>query len=117
MTAATDAIEIELKDNRAVFKPGDLVQGILRWSAHGGKHFRQVEIRLGWSAANQETSDVMCHCAERFAVNSRSGSVNFEVNLPKAPRSYSGDLFSIKWLIEARTSDKKCVVQLPLTLQ
>ena len=99
------AIQINIKDDNIMFLPGDEIEGEVRWElpqAPAG-----FVVNVYWF-----TDGSVSNIVEGLELNSvdASGTLPFKFSLPVTPYSYSGNLFSISWEIEAYSvsPDERC---------
>ena len=98
-------LKLNLKSNQTAFEPNSSVEGALEWSLERDEKW--LEVRLIWFTQGKGTSDVSVVDASRRELPGRSGELPFRFALPLAPHSFSGQLISLVWAIEAITASKQ----------
>lgn len=95
---STEALSIELAEDRSSLHPGDTVAGAARWDLTADP--TSVELRLFWFTEGRGTRDVEVVARERFEGAGRADSRSFRFGLPVGPYSFSGKLISLIWALE-----------------
>lgn len=92
------ALEILLPNGRTGFKPGEKLEGNIRWTLAAPP--QKLELQLLWHTSGKGSSDVRSAGSLVFHPGSSSGSESFSFQLPTAPYSFSGKLISLTWTLE-----------------
>lgn len=93
--------EIELNPQQDRFAPGDLIQGkvVVRLLPASTS---QLAIRLLWYTTGKGTRDVnICSESTRIVESVPQEDIAFEFIAPHRPLSFTGQLISLQWAIEA----------------
>jgi hypothetical protein len=104
MTNVSDVLLIETADGELSFQPGDVLRGTLGWDLRTAPD--ALEVRLFWYTRGKGTTDVGVIDSVRFDSPGPRGSRNFQFKLPDAPHSFSGNLISLVWALEALAEPK-----------
>ncbi len=91
------SLEIHLEET--AFEPGSELRGRVDWRAEGGAAL-SVIISLLWFTEGKGTEDVGIVEQVEDQPSMRSGR-DFSFRLPDFPWSFSGDLISLVWAVEA----------------
>lgn len=91
-------LELVLDGGRNAFLPGGTLTGRVAWSLEGPAS--AMELRLFWHTAGKGTRDLEIVQTLRFE-GAAHGEREFSMTLPRFPYSYSGNLVSILWDLEA----------------
>ncbi|MEM1356169.1 MAG: hypothetical protein AAGC44_14100 [Planctomycetota bacterium] len=115
MTDTTQASPITLTLDRddAAYVPGEPITGTVAWDVPGD--LDRVVLRLFWRTEGKGTQDVGVAEEVEFDLVSRRGSRGFSFSGLVEPYSFSGQLVSIVWAIEAIAKPSGDVVRRPLT--
>jgi hypothetical protein len=97
--------EINIRNNREVFKPGETIEGEIKWQLV--KNPKELELTLYWHTQGKGTEDIGITETLKFDNPGSFGSDNFQFTLPKGPYSFSGKLISIIWTLELTASKIK----------
>ena len=89
---------LELEGDRAVYEPGDVLQGSAGWAL--GFAPRGIELRLYWKTSGKGTTDVAIVSVVQLSAGATQGRQPFRFRLPRQPYSFSGRLISLTWGIE-----------------
>jgi len=92
-------IQIETRDGRTAFRPGEEVEGTVRW--HMGGPPRSLEVRLFWYTEGKGGRDVGVVETLPVADPGSEGHQPFRFRLPDGPYSFSGKIIHLRWAIEA----------------
>jgi len=104
---------INVSLNGGAFRPGQTIRGICTWCVPG--RIEGVRIRLGWYTEGKTACDA--GVAEELIVDAQSnGKHAFEFVAPHAPVSFSGQVFSIHWCVEAAALPEEESTQAPLVI-
>ncbi len=89
---------IRIDRGRTGFEPGETLSGQLEWHLETAP--RALELRLFWYTAGR--GDTNAEILERVRIErpKSAGSSAFELELPRGPYSFSGELISICWALE-----------------
>lgn len=97
-------LNLSLKTNQTAFEPNSTLEGSLEWNLERDEKW--LEVRLIWFTQGKGTSDVSIVDSSRRELPGRSGDLPFRFALPLAPHSFSGQLISLIWAVEAITASK-----------
>jgi hypothetical protein len=92
-------ILVETSDGTTSFRPGDMVEGTVRW--HFAEAPREVELRLFWHTEGRGDQDVDVVQTVPFANPGAVDRRTFRIPLPEGPYSFSGKLITLAWGLEA----------------
>jgi hypothetical protein len=92
-------IRIEARDGVTAFRPGDELEGTVRWRLDQPP--RSLELRLFWYTQGKGDQDVGVVENLPLADPGTEGQRSFRFRLPAGPFSFSGKLISLLWAIEA----------------
>lgn len=92
-------ILVETHDGTTSFRPGDLVEGTVRWQLPEPPE--SIELRLFWSTAGKGDQDLEVVETVPFANPGALDRRTFRVRLPEGPYSFSGKLITLTWALEA----------------
>jgi hypothetical protein len=84
---------------RASFEPGARLAGSVTWSA--GEPIRGIGLTLLWYTAGKGDEDVVVVSKTSLDASGAAGRQSFELALPDFPWSFSGELVSLVWAVEA----------------
>jgi hypothetical protein len=93
-------IQIETRDGRTAFHPGEEVEGTVRWSPVD-RPPRSLEVRLFWYTEGKGGRDVGVVETLPLADPGPEGHQPFRFRLPDGPYSFSGKIIHLLWAIEA----------------
>lgn len=91
--------DLELADGKIAFLPGETVQGTVRWVLD--KAPQKIEVVLFWTTQGKGSTDMGVAAREEWVEPGAFGEKAFGLSLPHAPLSFSGQLISLDWHIEA----------------
>jgi len=94
-----EKLEIETADGADSFRPGQALEGTVRWNLQ--ENPESIEVSLCWHTAGKGTEDVGVVETLRFEAPGSLGAKDFRFELPAGPYSFSGSLISIIWAVEA----------------
>lgn len=92
-------IVIEMTEGRTRFLPGELIDGVVAWDLP--ESTRSIEVRLFWYTQGKGTEDVEIVVSLPLIVEGRTTQQSFQFKLPDSPYSFSGQLITLTWAIEA----------------
>lgn len=92
-------ILVETNDGATSFRPGDVVEGTVRWQRASPPVV--VELRLFWYTEGRGDQDVGVVQTVPFANPAAVDRRTFRVSLPEGPYSFSGKLITLAWSLEA----------------
>lgn len=92
-------IQVEIRDGVTSFRPGDEVEGTVRWRLDQPP--RSLEARLFWYTQGKGDQDVGVVEVLPFPEPGIEDRRPFRFRLPDGPYSFSGKLISLLWAIEA----------------
>ncbi|HJX27404.1 MAG TPA: hypothetical protein VJ885_05795 [Thermoanaerobaculia bacterium] len=92
-------ILVETNDGATSFRPGDVVEGTVRWQFAEAPG--EVELRLFWHTEGRGDQDLDVVQTVPFANPGAVDRRSFRVRLPEGPYSFSGKLITLAWGLEA----------------
>jgi hypothetical protein len=92
-------IRVETRDGATAFRPGDEVEGTVRWQLDAPP--RSFELRLFWYTQGKGDQDVGVVEVQPLDHPAAEEHRAFRFRLPLGPYSFSGKLISLLWAIEA----------------
>lgn len=92
-------ILVETNDGATSFRPGDVVEGTVRWQRASPPV--EVELRLFWYTEGRGDQDLDVIETIPFANPGAVDRRSFRVRLPEGPYSFSGKLITLAWSLEA----------------
>ncbi len=92
-------IQVETRDGRTAFHPGEEVGGTVRWQMD--RPPRSLEVRLFWYTEGKGGRDVGVVETLPLADPGPEGHQPFLFRLPDGPYSFSGKIIHLRWAIEA----------------
>jgi len=81
-----------------VFKPGDRIEGRVRWQVDDPP--QSAEVRLFWYTSGKGTRDVENVGSVTLQTPQPNDDRTFSLTLPRQPYSFSGKLISLIWALE-----------------
>jgi hypothetical protein len=102
-------IRIELARQSPAFEPGESVEGVATWQLDSPN--TALEIHLTWRTTGKGIPDSACVETIRIDRPGTQGSHPFSFKLPPGPYSFSGQLISLTWCIEAEAMPEKVLAQ------
>lgn len=94
--------ELVLLDNNSLFLPGDRIQGTIRGSAGHARPDEELAVRLIWYTSGKGTRDFAVVDERRHQLGGATKmDLKFEFIAPRRPLSFSGQLISLQWAVEA----------------
>ena len=100
-----DKISIELKDGKTSYNPGEKIRGELEWEL--AQEVPEITINIFWYTEGIGEQDSELAKTEVIKAPLQNDRQNFEIDLPMAPYSYSGQITALKWAIEATAMKDK----------
>ena len=100
-----DKISIELKDGKTSYNPGEKIRGELEWEL--AQEVPEITINIFWYTEGIGEQDSEVAKTEVIKAPLQSDRQGFEIDLPVAPYSYSGQITALKWAIEATAMKDK----------
>ncbi len=100
-----DKISIQLKDAKISYHPGEKISGEVEWDLT--QEVKEIAINVFWYTEGIGDQDSEIAESEIIKLPLKSDRQSFEIELPMAPYSYSGQITSLKWAIEATTLKDK----------
>jgi hypothetical protein len=94
-----DKISIELKDGKTSYQPGEKIRGELEWEL--AQEVPDITINIFWYTEGIGDQDSEVATTEVIKAPLQNDRQSFEIELPMAPYSYSGQISALKWAIEA----------------
>jgi hypothetical protein len=94
-----EMIQIETRDGRTAYQPGEEVEGTVRWRFEAPP--KSLEVRLFWYTEGKGERDV--GVAESLPLSNPGPEDHqpFRFRLPAGPYSFSGKIIHLLWAIEA----------------
>lgn len=89
----------------AAFRPGEQVRGEAAWTLT--EPAAELELKLCWTTDGPTGmgGEPVVVLRERFPVEGLEGRRDFSFELPPAPWSFQGALFSVRWFVELAKDD------------
>ena len=91
-------ILVETRDGTTSFRPGDVVEGTVRWQLPEPPE--EIELRLFWSTEGKGDQDLELMQTVPFGNPGALDCRTFRVRLPEGPYSFSGKLITLRWALE-----------------
>ncbi|WP_434046758.1 MULTISPECIES: hypothetical protein [Sorangium] len=98
---------IDLAGGRASYEAGEELAGVVRLTTLPGRPVPRVELSVLWLTEGRGSTDTGVAHAEVLTEGQQEAPAegfSFRARLPLLPRSYSGDLIEIRWLVRVRCS-------------
>lgn len=92
-------LRVKTDGSESWFKPGGTVAGDASW--HLDVEVEAIEVRLFWYTQGKGTQDVEVIDSLRVEGPDPSGHTRFSFQLPSGPYSFSGQLITLDWALEA----------------
>ena len=92
-------LNIKIKDNKDKFMPGEEIHGEVMWDLQ--KLPSKIEVKLFWFTAGQGGLDSEIVNSIELAAADLIGKQSFRFRLPLAPYSFSGNLITLRWAVDA----------------
>jgi hypothetical protein len=96
------SINIQIDYDNTEFTPGDTLSGTVSWLPTQGT--TSIALRLFWFTSGRGTQDIEVVSELEWPVSanpSAGGREKFSFTLPNEPYSFSGQLISLSWALEA----------------
>ena len=100
-----DKISIKLKNDKISYCPGEKISGEVEWDFT--QEVKEIAINVFWYTEGMGDQDSEIAVNEIIKLPLKSDRQSFEIELPMAPYSYSGQITSLKWAIEATSLKDK----------
>ena len=94
-----ESLTIKTARNETAFAPGESIEGTLSW--HHSDQVEHVTVRLFWYTSGRGTRDVEVQEERQLLPQGRSDHISFTFQAPSQPYSFSGELITLSWAIEA----------------
>jgi hypothetical protein len=110
-------LKIQVDYDNTEFTPGDTISGTVSWLPTQGT--TSISLRLFWFTSGRGTQDIEVISELTWPVSPTSptgGSEKFSFTLPNEPYSFSGQLISLSWAIEAVQQPEETSTQYAFTL-
>ena len=91
--------DLDIAGGQTAFRPGETLKGTVRWVLD--KAPKSIEVVLFWSTQGKGTRDSGVAAREQWDQPGAFGERDFTFELPHAPLSFSGQLISLEWRVEA----------------
>lgn len=88
---------IDFSNSRPHFEPGDVMTGTARWRSR--ETVGIAELHLLWTTRGRGEPETQVAAAVRFLNPQLDDERTFRIQLPQAPYSFTGKLFSLVWLV------------------
>lgn len=92
-------ILVETDDGRTSFRPGDWIEGTVRWQLP--KPPERIDLRLFWSTEGKGDQDLAVVETVPFDIPGAQDRRTFRMRAPEGPYSFSGRLITLHWALEA----------------
>lgn len=92
-------LELALKGDRREYAPGEVIEGVVRWSDE--KTPRGLTVSLTYRTEGRGTQDSATVTEEGLAPNGGPGEVAFQLRAPQAPYTFDGSLIALRWYVVA----------------
>ena len=92
-------VGLALDESRFAFSPGDTLAGTVGWVLETAPS--RLELRLLWYTSGKGDRDVGVVETQELDGLQASERRRFQFVLPQAPHSFSGQLISLQWALEA----------------
>lgn len=97
----TTGVSITLRDMKKVYLPGETVEGVLSWNLI--EQPKKVSVSLVWKTQGKGISDTeVAGSTDTGGPAMLAGTLPFSFVIPLEPYSFSGQLVSIIWAVEAK---------------
>ena len=108
--------ELAIKLNRPSgrYLPLEELIGEVTWSL--AQEPRSITVHLLWRSQGRGAQDVVIVASEQITSLTRQGSAGFSFLLPAEPYSFSGELISLAWLVEASVDGGQIAQQAAFTM-
>jgi hypothetical protein len=93
------SIQVETRDGRTAFHPGDEVEGTVRWRLDTPP--RSLEVRLFWYTEGKGERDIGIVERLPFTDPAPEDHRPFRFRLPAGPYSFTGKVIHLLWALEA----------------
>lgn len=103
---------LSVKLNESYFLPNESVSGTVTWKLEKNQIANEVIVRLKWYTDGKSDEDMQVIAQEKISHPNSEGSHEFSLQLPQFPWSYEGQLFSIKWCIEAQINKETQIINI-----
>lgn len=100
-----DRISIKLKDGKISYQPGEKIRGEIEWEFT--QEVPDITLNIFWYTEGIGTQDSEVARTEVIKAPLQNDCQSFEIDLPMAPYSYSGQISALKWAIEATAMKEK----------
>jgi hypothetical protein len=107
-------IQIQTDGGAVSFRPGEEVSGTVSWFLDAAPE--SLDLRLFWYTEGKGDQDVEVIDSVPFEAPGTQDSRAFRVRLPEGPYSFSGQLISLIWCLEAVAKPTDEVGRLPITV-
>lgn len=107
-------IQIQTDGGAAAFRPGQEIAGTVSWFLDEAPE--SLDLRLFWYTEGKGDQDVEVIDSVPFDNPAAQDHRPFRLRLPEAPYSFSGQLISLIWCLEAVARPTDEVGRLPITV-
>lgn len=88
------------------YQPNELIKGQCEWDTMSIKKPKSIRLILKvWNEGKVGRTEAIAKELQ-FTPNASTGTLDFQMVMPKYPLSYYGNKFSVKWGIQAELNDK-----------
>ena len=94
-----EGIQLELDGGRLAYSPGQTLAGTVAWELPAAP--QTVAVRLLWYTSGKGDQDVGVVDAVDLPTPAAAERRRFTFQLPEGPHSFSGQLISLQWAVEA----------------
>jgi hypothetical protein len=92
-------VEIEIVGGQTAFDPGDVIPVRLSWLLDSAP--TKLEVRLAWHTQGKGDRDSRVVEVVELSDVSLENTIDLSITLPSGPYSFSGQLISLVWSLEA----------------
>lgn len=107
-------IHVELPQQPATFALGEPIRATVRWSA--SQPPRRVRVSLLWSTRGRGDQDVGVEHTLDLENPQQSEQRTVEFTAPAGPCSFTGELITLEWLMEAVIDPGEVAARAPLVI-
>ena len=101
-----EPISIHIDYDNKDYTPGETIAGTVLWTPDSiGKKKKDVRVSLFYKTSGRGTEEIHIVAEQKWHADMIKGT--FEFTLPEQPYSFSGELISLTWGLEAVSSSGK----------
>lgn len=108
----SSALHIQVDYDHTAYTPGETISGSVRWTP--SPDHQSVILRLFWYTSGKGTQDI--EVIHELSWPASQGQADFAIELPLEPYSFSGQLVSLNWALEAITQPGNTSTSYPFNL-